>query len=101
VVPHIVHGAQVGVQVGLLGHQPDALANLPGFSFGVVVQNPDVTSMTPQQPGDQVDGSRLARPVGPQQAKELTALHLERQVVHSHQLAETVGDRFNSEHGLH
>jgi len=95
VVPQVVHGAQVKVNVGLLRHVPGALPDLFCLALRIVAQHPDLAAVAAQQAGEQVEHRRLARAVGTQQPKDLAALHLERQVVHRDQAAEATSGRLH------
>ena len=71
-------------QRGVLQLCADALAQLRSLGYRVQPEHPDPSAIGAAKPLDTLDGRCLAGAVGAEDAKDLSCLDVERQVVHGH-----------------
>ena len=100
---HVLQGGQSGEQTyGLEGSghaQADNLVRLASHQGDIAEQ--DAARIGRIITGDQVEHRGFARAVGADDAHNAAFLHGEGYVVHGHQAAESFGDVFQAEQGVH
>ena len=96
----VVHGAELVVEGHVLGHDAQAVLDLPvGEQVPALeVDGPGEVAERPRQDGDE---RRLARPVGAEQAQHLALLQLQGETVEGQDVAVGFGQVLDLEHGRH